>query len=329
MEMLSVMFFGMAISGFFTGLLKPAMDAYGVFDLWNVMLLTVFIPVLDLLFPIFLSIMEWFMNLPDGVKKVIGIIAVLGVIFGIILGVVGAVVLGFGGLAAAWGFFLTILSPSLIIFGVLVAVVLFIIGIVQIFQGKLKGLGLVIMAIGIIIFLFVAWWGLLIVAAGAAIYWLISNWTKVKEFFKNILNSIKDFFIKTFGVDIIGYIFNLASKFIDFGKSVVNWIVSGISSIAGKIWNAILGGFGMAKNFVSSIFGGMKGYGDVIWRPGSAPIAVSPNDTITATKGGGMGGGFNYSPTYYVNVADKNEFQRMIELNNRKMVEDIRRITET
>jgi len=31
-------------------------------------------------------------------------------------------------------------------------------------------------------------------------------------------------------------------------------------------------------------------YGDVIWRPGQAPIAISPDDTIVASKGGGMGG---------------------------------------
>lgn len=130
MEMLSVMFFGMGIQRMFMGWLQPAMQAYGIFDLFQVMLLTLFLPVMQLLFPILMSIMDWFMNLPEPVKMVIGIIAVVGTVFGTILAVIGALVLGIGGLVLAWplvvgaiGAVIGILAPVIIIIAAVIAIV--------------------------------------------------------------------------------------------------------------------------------------------------------------------------------------------------------------
>ena len=81
MEALGVMFFGMMMQRMFMGLLQPVMEAFGVFDLFRIMLLTLFLPVMEMIFPFLLTMMEWFMNLPEPVKKMIGIFVVLGAIF--------------------------------------------------------------------------------------------------------------------------------------------------------------------------------------------------------------------------------------------------------
>jgi len=89
MGMLGVMFFGMMLQGTFMGLLQPVMQAYGVMELFSNTLLVVFTPLMNTLYPILLNIMEWFMNLPDPVKKLIGQITIFAAVFGTVLTVLG------------------------------------------------------------------------------------------------------------------------------------------------------------------------------------------------------------------------------------------------
>ena len=98
MEALGVMFFGMMMQRMFMGLLQPVMEAFGVFEIFRLMLLTLFLPVMEMIFPFLMSMMEWFMNLPDPVKKAIGIFVVLGAIFATVLMVIGQFALGIGSL---------------------------------------------------------------------------------------------------------------------------------------------------------------------------------------------------------------------------------------
>lgn len=119
MEALGVMFFGMMMQRMFMQLLQPVMDAYGVFDIFRLMLLTLFLPVMDMIFPFLLGIMEWFMNLPESVKKAIGIFVVLGVIFGTVLMVLGQFALGIGSLILFFG---ALASPIFLIIGALAAI---------------------------------------------------------------------------------------------------------------------------------------------------------------------------------------------------------------
>ena len=98
MEALGVMFFGMMMQRMFMGLLQPVMEAFGVFDIFRLMLLTLFLPVMEMIFPFLMSLMEWFMNLPEPVKKAIGIFVILGAIFGTIIMILGQFALGIGSL---------------------------------------------------------------------------------------------------------------------------------------------------------------------------------------------------------------------------------------
>lgn len=103
MEMLGVMFFGMMINRIFMGMLQPALDLVGLFDLLNVTLGVVFLPIAMALLDILLPIMIWFIELPEPVKMVIGVFAVLGVIIGGFLFLFGSFMLGFGSMILAFG----------------------------------------------------------------------------------------------------------------------------------------------------------------------------------------------------------------------------------
>ncbi len=96
-EFLSVMFFGMGLQRFFTGLLKPALQVTGVFELWASVLQVLFLPIalaiLDFLLPWF----EVLLNLSDATKLFIGKIVLLGAALGIFLFLLGTIALGIAG----------------------------------------------------------------------------------------------------------------------------------------------------------------------------------------------------------------------------------------
>lgn len=98
MELLSVMFFGMALWRMFTGLLQPALDMYGIFDLISTTLAIVFAPAAELLLSILLPILEWFMDLPDDVKLAIGLFVILGSVLALVMMVIGQFGLGLQGI---------------------------------------------------------------------------------------------------------------------------------------------------------------------------------------------------------------------------------------
>ena len=102
MEMLGVMFFGMAMTRFFRGLLQPALQLAGVFEIMSAALGLLFLPVA-------LEIQElavWFLgkvgDIGERTKLFIGVLAILGVILGTILFLVGQTALGIGSLILAF-----------------------------------------------------------------------------------------------------------------------------------------------------------------------------------------------------------------------------------
>ncbi len=101
MEMLGVMFFGMGIQRFFMGLLKPAMQMAGIFDLLNVILGVLFLPIILALLDPLLRLGDWLMNLSDSTKLMIGKIVIFGAALGTALFFVGMFALGIGSLILA------------------------------------------------------------------------------------------------------------------------------------------------------------------------------------------------------------------------------------
>ncbi len=121
MEMLGVMFFGMGLQRFFKGLLQPALQLTGVFELFSNVLAILFLPIALALLDWFLPIFDWLMNLSDATKLLIGKWVLFGLGMGVLLFLFGMFALGIGSLILAFaGLFLVIdkLIPDVRIAGV-------------------------------------------------------------------------------------------------------------------------------------------------------------------------------------------------------------------
>lgn len=88
---LSLMFTGMALTRVFGGMVKSVLDTLGVTEMFQATLLVVLLPAMEMILPFLFWLMDWFMNLPEPVQKVIGIIVILIAIIGGILTVIGMV----------------------------------------------------------------------------------------------------------------------------------------------------------------------------------------------------------------------------------------------
>ena len=77
MELLGVMFFGMGIQKFFTGLIKPALTITGVFKLWSTILSILFLPVALKLLDWTIEFMEW-LNKSERMQKFIRLVTIIG-----------------------------------------------------------------------------------------------------------------------------------------------------------------------------------------------------------------------------------------------------------
>ena len=98
MEMLGVMFFGQMLQKTFSALMKPTLEIFGVFDIWRIMLQTLFIPIVSALFPLFMELVTWLMNLSPEAQMAIGAFVVLMTGIGAVLATVGQFALGIGSL---------------------------------------------------------------------------------------------------------------------------------------------------------------------------------------------------------------------------------------
>jgi hypothetical protein len=363
MPMLGVMFFGMAMRSMFIQLFNPVMEAFGVFDLFQAMLLVLFLPVMEMIFPYLLKFAEFFMNLPEPVQKVIGILAIVGIVLGTILTVGGAIAIAvmamvaaltaLGTTATAAGAFLSAMFAPFI--AILAAAILAWIVFRQAFEENF---------LGIQTFVQMIWDGISNIFSGAIQIikglWSIlvglftGDLTKIKEgffsIFSGIWNMLKGFvqlvigLFATLGLTLLKFIMNIGS----IGAQMARALVDGIKSGWSWLKDAFLGwipSLSAVKNYILSKFGIGRGskdsgssskstsspkkFNDMIWRPGSDPVSISPQDTLVATKGGPAGGGSSQviNATYNVSVSDKAEFQRMLDENNRRLMDDLRRIT--
>ncbi len=103
MEMLGVMFFGMGLQKFFTGLLRPALEATGIFELFSAVLQLLFLPIVLALLPWIIEFATWLINLPEATKLAIGKFVIFGAILGGALFLIGMFALGIGSIILAFG----------------------------------------------------------------------------------------------------------------------------------------------------------------------------------------------------------------------------------
>ena len=124
MDMLGIMFYGMAIQRVFMGLLKPSADMFGIFELWGTTLSVVFLPTMEDLMPHFIKLSEILMDLPEPTKKIAGNVALFGVALGWIGQNIGITILGLSSIVQAF------VGLGAVVSIVGIAFVIFIIGVI-------------------------------------------------------------------------------------------------------------------------------------------------------------------------------------------------------
>jgi hypothetical protein len=285
MELLGVLFFGMAVAQVFQAMLTPALQAVGLFDLFGQTLQILFLPIALVLLDAFLPIMQFFMDLPEPLQMVIGGFAIFGLILGKLAFLVGVFGLGLealvtlfsaGGVLAGVGPWFTALWASI--------------------AGAFTT---------ILLPLFV------VVAALAIGFWLAwkDNFGKIREWTQLIFEGIKNIF---------GGIFQffqgwwLIIKGLFTGNS--DMVIDGFKKMGIGIWNAIKGAFqfilGLAvtlglsfikfgielgEHIVTGIITAIKAGKDLFLA--ALKKIFSLGEILRALGGGGGGGGGSGSTT--------------------------------
>lgn len=324
MDLLGVGFAGVALTAVMTNLLRPVADVYGVFELWSATLTLVFLPTMDMIFPLLLGFMETLMNLPEPVKQLIGIFAIFGLVLGKLLSIFGFGLIAISALKSA-GLTLGVAFTTIgAILAVLIGAFVIISGFLDVTKGKWEGLGKIIAGIGIVLIAFIGVWAAIPIAIGTAVYLIIKHWDKIKEFFSNLWNGIKDRFnaaldwIKTWAKKFVDFLWNALPSWV---QQLINGTLKLVASITTK------------EDKKSSTTKSTNKKGDFIWRAGHGVTNISPEDTIVGAKDpsklSGGAQGITLNNTYNISVSDRAEMQRLIDNNNRSLVRDLQRIVKT
>ena len=355
MELLSTMFFGMGIAAMFTGWLQPAMDAFGVFDLFNTMLMVTFIPIMELIFPILLGIMEAFMGLPEPIQLLIGAIAVVGAVVGTALAAFGALGLGLAGLATAFGTsgaaataggasigagFMAALAPVLpIILAVGAAIAIFtVLWTTNLFGFRDKVTAIFGVIISSLQFLWSVWSKIFGIVANV----VIAAWNIISIPFKFIWGFLEGLTEKTsiFSVawqamcDAVVSAIKIVWPVLEPIVNAMKWIFDNVGSIAGGIAaaaaNAGNNAYSAGKSLGSTSTPKFAQGGVVPGRLGEPmPIIAHGGERFLGTGGSGTSTApiVYYNPTYNIEVADKAQIENLIKKNNETFVRDLRRLT--
>jgi len=312
MEALDVMYFGMMMQRMFMNLLQPVMEAFGVFDLFRIMLLTLFLPIMEAIFPFLLALMEWFMNLPGPVKKAIGIFVILGLMFGTIIMILGQFALGIGSLilmfGTSFGVIIGIVGNFILVFAGIIFVVK---GVYNVVKGKMEGIGQIIIGVGLILLLFIGWWALIPIAVGAAVYLVLKYWKSAQDGLKIVFAAIGDWIKKWLWEKPKEWIGNLWNY---------------IKDIFGKIKSMLSGSvFGKAFKMVGGILGSFETGGII---PQTGPYLLHQGETVVpAGQPTGGGDGIIQENHFYGFTTD--DLKRELDDRDRRLVDDIRRLVKT
>jgi len=350
-ELLGVMFFGMSLQRTFNGLIKTSMEWMGITDLLGQTLGVFFLPIAEDLLNILFPIMEWMMDMPESTRRVIGVMVVLGSVIGGALFVIGQLGLGLA-------------SLKMMNFGQTAANITGIgnsantaKGKVSGLKGILKGVGTAIAITAAITFAFKGMKeeqiskslqdffisgisaGIAALLVGASLPAAIT----VGALTFLVLAEIKFKWMEKTGNWIREKVQNtideVESSFEMFKEGVPLKDIFGGQEPTDIVYDANLGVVDTRKNIDK--MNRLKKWGrdpftgekieeveDFILQPGGRLIKTDMNDTIIGSKNG-FGGNVNLNVTYNVNVSDKKEFESMLERNNRKMVNETRRLVNT
>lgn len=217
MEMLGVMFFGMGIMRFFQGLLRPAGEMVGVFELLSLALALLFLPTALELLDWVIKFLGWVTGLDEEQKKSIGTFVVWGAVLGTITFLIGMFALGIGSLILAFGWLFGIVAPGA--------------SLLKFFGGIFPTIGKAIGGLSVIFAVVLA------VIIGFILAWK-ENFAGIREWVQVLWEGIKDIFGGA--VDVITGLMNV---FFGLFSGDPKKIWEGVKSIFSGIWRIIRGAF--------------------------------------------------------------------------------------
>lgn len=338
-ELLSVMFFGMALQRVFMGLIKPAMKAVGLFEIWGAVLTMVFLPValqvLDMLMPLF----EWLMDLSKPVKKLIGWFAVIGTVLTTFLMVIGQVGLGLQGLMMMFSGLAPVIAFLTSPIGLLIAAFTALVGGVMLFNNlgedsqnmitnlasKIKEfalkavdkiLGVIDKVIdGIVNTDWAEYWSNIFDVVSKVLNYLVDFlgkvWDKISEWYRN-----KDW--EEIWENVYEMTGQLASKLSDFLGKWVNKIVDWAKGLDWtKVWGKLFEWTAGIHNKLARFLGQMVGaivdfLTDIDWGEVWDTIVRGASGLMKALKSDVTGGG----------ATDTNIFNEFLEGYNSQLADD-------
>ncbi len=103
MELLGVMFFGMAIQRIFKSLIQPALQMTGAIQLLSTVLGIMFLPIGLMVIDFAVALLGWWDNLSESTQKLIQRFVLIGLAVGTFLMMFGAIGLGVGSVIIAFG----------------------------------------------------------------------------------------------------------------------------------------------------------------------------------------------------------------------------------
>ena len=304
MEMLGVMFFGMAISRMFGNMLRPAAELFGLFEIWTTTLQVVFLPIMALLVPLLFKFMEFFIQLPEGVKLGIGAIAIFGLILGKILFTIGMLSLGLGSLFGT-SFFANI--------GLAIN------GLVTLFSTFIS-IGVITAAIVLAVF----------IGFFAA---LITNFGRIRDFVKLIWEGIKNQFVGSMNI-MVGLIKIIVGIFtLNFDKIKEGWkqMWTGMKGTALGLVQVIVGivttlGLSIFRVVVAIINTAIRLINMI---PGVELSTISTRKTRGFEKDiSKAGSNIVINQTINSTADNKESWDRLIRENNSSMVDEVKRLTQ-
>lgn len=338
---LSLMFTGMALTRVFGGLVKSVLDVLGVGDMLNATILVVLLPALEPLADILYTIMDFFMNLPEPVQKIIGGLVLFAAIAGVIMTVWGAVgtfliggfqmisgaVSGLWGIISAFvGWVATALGVSFgaafaIIVGIIAAVVAIVVGAIEAWKNNFLGFKDAVVGI---------WEAIKTVIGGFVSYFkgiwdIISgiftlNWDKIKQGFSLVGEGIKNIFrgIANFIINIINALVSLVLSALAQIVRPIQWIWNKIPGVNKVSWYEDIMSAGAGKGLIPSF-----ATGGVMPHTGLAMLHAG--ETITPA-----GQNINSSPVFNINASISSDYdvKRLADQLSKYWTNDYARITK-
>jgi hypothetical protein len=353
-DMLSLMFMGQMVQKTLSGLLQPAFEAAGIFDIWGAMLEIFFLPIAMVLLDFLLWLFDIFTAMPESVQLVIGAFVLIGSIIAGVIGFLAAMGVGissiFGGFAAfaTWlGGFAGVIAgvisfvaslPAAVVAAIallLLAIIFnwegFLNAFIDFFQNTIDSIAQMIRGVVKI------FQGVIDILIGI----VTLNKEKIIGGFQKIGQGILDFFVATFrilignfaqfGWDMIvafatgitragGYIVNALR-----GLPIIGPFIGAIGDIAGGISNAITGAVGGLVNWIGGLIPHFQ-HGGIVTGPTLAMVGEAGPEAIVPAGSSGLGTSYFYNPiTINANIASGIDIADLADEINDRLATDYRR----